>query len=67
MKNRQSTTASAGGIGLLDVILIVNIILKLLKVSTIATWTWVAVLWPLWVELGFLAIAIIIVIIIIKS
>ena len=67
MKNRQSTTASAGGIGLLDVILIVNVILKLLKVSTIATWTWAAVLRPLWVELGFLAIAIIIVIIIIKS
>ena len=67
MKSRQSTTASAGGIGLLDVILIVNIILKLLKVGTIATWTWAAVLWPLWVELGFLVIAIIIVIIIIKS
>ena len=41
MKSRRSTTASAGGIGLLDVILIVNIILKLFKVSTIATWTWV--------------------------
>lgn len=67
MKSRRSTTASAGGIGLLDVILIVNVILKLLKVSTIATWTWAVVLWPLWVELGFLAIAIIIVIIIIKS
>ena len=66
MKSGRST-ASAGGIGLLDVILIVNIILKLLKVSTIATWTWAAVLWPLWVELGFLAIAIIIAIIIIKS
>ena len=47
MKSRRSTTASAGGIGLLDVILIVNIIVKLLKVSTIATWTWAAVLWPL--------------------
>ena len=44
MKNGRSTTASAGGIGLLDVILIVNIILKLLNVSTIATWTWAAVL-----------------------
>ena len=67
MKSRRSTTASTGGIGLLDVILIVNIILKLLKVSTIATWTWAAVLWPLWVELGSLAIAIISVMIIIKS
>ena len=65
MKSRRSTTASTGGIGLLDVILIVNIILNLLKVSTIATWTWAAVLWPLWIELGFLAIAIIIVIILI--
>ena len=67
MKNGRSTTASARRIGLLDVILIVNIILKLLNVSTIATWTWAAVLWPLWVELGFLVIEIIIVIIIIKS
>ena len=67
MKSRRSTTASAGGIGLLDVILIDNVILKLIKVSTIATWTWAAVHWPLWVELGFLALAIIVVIIIIKS
>lgn len=37
---------SSGGLGILDVILIVNIILKLVGVIT---WSWSVVLWPLWV------------------
>ena len=34
--------------GILDVILIINIVLKLLN---LITWSWWAVLWPLWAEL----------------
>lgn len=33
--------------GLLDVILVVNIILKLVG---IISWGWLVVLWPLWVD-----------------
>lgn len=34
--------------GILDVILIINIVLKLLN---LITWSWWAVLWPFWVIL----------------
>jgi len=34
--------------GILDVILVINIVLKLLD---LITWSWWAVLWPLWVVL----------------
>lgn len=34
--------------GILDVILIINIVLKLLN---LITWSWWVVLWPLWVVL----------------
>ena len=37
---------TGSGIGLLDVILVVNIILKLIGVIN---WSWWVVLWPLWV------------------
>lgn len=39
---------SSKGLGILDVILIVNIILKLVGVIT---WSWSVVLWPLWVSI----------------
>ena len=45
-------------IGLLDVILIVNIILKLIDVIN---WSWWVVLWPLWVSIAIAIIFIIIV------
>lgn len=63
MSNRSS--AAGGGIGLLDVILIVNIILKLCGIGVVATWGWGLVLWPLWAGLGLFALIIIIGIIII--
>lgn len=44
---------SSGGLGVLDVILIVQIILKLFG---LINWSWWAVLWPLW----FIIIAVII-------
>ena len=43
--SRRSNGGSTG-LGILDVILIVNIILKLVGVIT---WSWSVVLWPLWV------------------
>lgn len=45
-------------IGLLDVILVVNIILKLIGVIN---WSWWVVLWPLWVSIAIIIIFIIIV------
>lgn len=47
------------GIGILDVILIVNIILKLLK---LINWSWWLVLWPLW--FGMICFIILLIIII---
>ena len=39
---------SSKGLGILDVVLIVNIILKL---AGVITWSWSVVLWPLWVSI----------------
>ncbi len=47
--------------GLLDVLLVANIILKL---TNNINWAWPVVLWPLWVELIIAGISIIIYIII---
>ena len=44
-------------IGLFDVILVVNIILKLIG---IINWSWWVVLWPLWVSIVIIIIFIII-------
>lgn len=49
---------TGSGMGLLDVILIVNIILKLIGAIN---WSWWVVLWPLWVSIAILIIFIIIV------
>lgn len=43
-------------IGLLDVILVVNIILKLVGVIN---WSWLIVLWPFWVSIVIIIIIII--------
>ena len=48
---------TGSGIGLLDVILVVNIILKLIGVIN---WSWWVVLWPLWVSIGVVVIVFII-------
>lgn len=45
-----------GGIGLLDLILVVNIVLKLIGVIT---WSWWIVLWPLWVDIIIIIVIII--------
>lgn len=49
---------TGSSIGLLDIILVVNIILKLIGVIN---WSWWVVLWPLWVSIAILIIFIIIV------
>ena len=63
MRNDVSIKTGKNGLGILDVILIVNIILKLIKVIN---WTWSVVLWPLWVQLELIGIIFIILIIRLK-
>lgn len=61
MKNYYNYNPSPGGVGVLGVILIVNIILKLTK---LINWPWSIVLWPLWISLILIFIVIVIAIII---
>lgn len=58
---------SSSGIGILDVIQVVLIVLKLLGIAPVATWAWTVVLIPLWINLGIVAIALIILLIYLKS
>ena len=58
---------TSSGIGILDVIQIVLIVLKLLGVAPVATWAWSVVLIPLWISLGILAIFLIALIIYLNS
>lgn len=53
--NNKKTGSS---IGLLDIVLVVNIILKLIGVIN---WSWWIILWPLWVSIAIMIIFIIIV------
>lgn len=61
MSDDKNTSKS--GLGILDVVLIVFIILKLTKVIS---WSWWIVLIPLWIQLGILAIFGIIVFMLLK-
>ena len=58
---------SSSGIGILDIIQVVFIILKLLGVAPVATWAWSVVLIPLWIDLAISAIFIIILLIYLKD
>ena len=49
---------TGSSIGLLDVILVVNIVLKLIGVIN---WSWWIVLWPLWASIAIIIIFIIII------
>lgn len=53
----MSKNNSRSGLGILDVILIVQIILKLFG---LINWSWGLVLWPLWVSIVIIIIAVII-------
>ena len=46
--NKNNRTSGAG-IGILEVVLVVNIVLKLVGVIK---WSWIAVLWPIWVTVA---------------
>lgn len=63
MKNRDDIhiTAGTGGIGVIDVLQIVFIILKLCHVIN---WSWIWVLSPLWISTIILILFVIIIIII---
>ena len=50
---------SSSGIGILTVVQIVFIILKVLGIAPVATWTWTVVLIPLWIDLGIAGIILI--------
>lgn len=55
----MNTNNAAGGVGLLDVILVVFVILKL---AGVVTWSWWVVLIPLWIGLILIIIYIVIVV-----
>lgn len=63
MNNKHTSS----GLGILDVIQIVLIVLKLLGVAPVATWAWSVVLIPLWISLGIAAIFLIVSIIYLYS
>lgn len=52
MKKKETKTV---GLGLLDVLLVIFVVLKLLKVIT---WSWWLVLMPLWIGIGLLILVI---------
>ena len=47
-------------LSILDLLLVAFIVCKVLAVPPIATWSWWAVLIPLWIQLGLLALIFII-------
>ena len=51
--NDNKTTVTKSGVGFMDLLLLVNIILKLCGVIT---WSWWVVLWPLWASIGLILI-----------
>lgn len=48
MSNSKSSSAS-GGLGLCSVLTIIFVVLKVLGVAPVATWSWIWVLSPLWI------------------
>lgn len=55
--SKYKSEGSSGGIGILDVVQIVLIILKLVGVIK---WSWWIVLIPLWITLGMIALFVVI-------
>lgn len=53
--------AASGGLGLLEVLTIVFIVLKL---CGLISWSWWLVLMPLWIELGVIVVLLIILVVI---
>lgn len=57
--NNNKTTTAAGGMGMLEVLQIIFIVLKCLK---LIDWSWKVVLIPTWIGLGILALCIVLII-----
>lgn len=55
---------SSSGIGILTVVQVVFIVLKLLGIAPVANWAWSVVLIPLWIDLGIVAVALIIILLV---
>lgn len=49
-----------GGIGVLGILQIIFIVLKVLGIGVVANWSWAVVLIPLWIDLGLIAVILII-------
>jgi len=62
MENRNH--AASGGLGLLEVLTIVFIVLKL---CGLISWSWWLVLMPLWIELGVIVVLLIILFVVISG
>ena len=56
--NDSKTTVTKTGIGFMDLLLLVNIVLKLCGVIN---WSWWLVLWPLWGGIAFILVIFIII------
>lgn len=63
MDNDDRRSVSVSGIGFFDVLLLVNIVLKL---TGVINWSWWIVLWPLWVSIIMIILIIFIVWYIVK-
>ena len=61
MDNKYINTSR--GIGFLDILLLVNIVLKLVGVIN---WSWWVVLWPLWASLIIIAFVIFVICLILE-
>ena len=58
-RNYYSSDSNSSGLGILGVLQIVFIVLKL---CGLIDWSWLAVLMPLWIELGLLLIVVAIIV-----
>ena len=56
----EKSSGSSGGLGCLNVILILLIALKLIGIEPVADWSWWTVLIPLWLEVGIVVFLLVI-------
>ncbi len=57
--SNSNTSAASGGLGIFSVLTIIFVVLKLVGVAPVATWSWLWVLSPLWIGFG-LSVALIV-------
>ena len=59
--NNKATVTTSGGVGVLGILQIIFVVLKVLGIGEVATWSWWVVLIPLWIYLGIAVIALLLV------